>query len=306
MHDSHGVIFLDIRKYEVILKTIEYGNLTKAGEFYGYTQSGVSHMISGVEEELGFRLLNRNRNGVSLTPEGEMILPALREIVRWNENLAQTAADINGLACGRLRAGIFNSVAIHWMPRILKSFQADYPHVSVDLVEGGSEELRDKLSAGEIDLAIMSIQPDFGFDFRLLKTDLFFAVLPHSHPLAKTARFPIEAFNGSEFILIKRGYDDDIYKILADYSLKPDIKFTSNNEQAVVSMVENDMGISILPELILQSYREDIAALPIFPEVSRKLGICAKSFDELSPAGRRFCRYVCEVVSPCKEKPAGD
>lgn len=289
---------MDVKKYEVIIKTVEYGNLTKAGEFFGYTQSGVSHMIKVVEEELGFRVLNRSRSGVSPTPEGERIIPALREIARWNENLVQIIADINGLACGKLRVGVFSSVAIHWLPRIIRNFQADYPHIGIDIIEGGSEDLRDKLSNGEIDLALMSIQPNFGFEAQVLKVDPFFAVLPQKHPLAKKANFPLEEFNGLEFILVKRGYDDDIYKILADYSLKPNIKFTSNNEHAVVSMIESGLGVSILPELIVRSYSEKVSVLPLYPEVSRKLGICVRSFDELSPACRRFCRYVRKTVAP--------
>ncbi|MFR5880435.1 MAG: LysR family transcriptional regulator, partial [Cloacibacillus evryensis] len=88
---------MDIRKYEVIIKAAECGNLTKAGESFGYTQSGVSHMIKSVEEEFGFRIFLRGRDGVSLTPDGERVIPALREIVKWNESLGQTVSAINGL-----------------------------------------------------------------------------------------------------------------------------------------------------------------------------------------------------------------
>ena len=73
---------MDTRKYEVIIKAAECGNLTKAGESFGYTQSGVSHMIKGVEEEFGFRIFMRGRDGVSLTTEGERVLPFLREVER--------------------------------------------------------------------------------------------------------------------------------------------------------------------------------------------------------------------------------
>ncbi|WP_279011435.1 LysR family transcriptional regulator, partial [Synergistes jonesii] len=164
---------MDIRKYEVIIKAAECRNLTKAGEFFGYTQSGVSHMIKVVEEELGFRVLSRSRSGVSLTPEGERIIPVLREIARWNENLVQIAADINGLVCGNLRVGVFSSVAIHWLPRILRDFQADYPHISIDIIEGGSEDMRDKLAnkpaAGHFKKAGVSVKRHLK-EFRLENT----------------------------------------------------------------------------------------------------------------------------------------
>ena len=100
---------MDTRKYEVIIKAAECGNLTKAGESFGYTQSGVSHMIKGVEEEFGFRIFMRGRDGVSLTTEGERVLPFLREIAKWNESLGQTVSAINGLIRGQLRIGSFTS-----------------------------------------------------------------------------------------------------------------------------------------------------------------------------------------------------
>ena len=62
---------MDINKLQIILKVIEHKNLTKAAESLGYTQSGITHVINGIENEIGFRLLRRCRAGVSLTPEGE-------------------------------------------------------------------------------------------------------------------------------------------------------------------------------------------------------------------------------------------
>ena len=63
---------MDARKYEVIIKAAECGNLTRAGEDFGYTQSGVSHMIKAVETEFGFRLFLRGRGGVALTEEAAL------------------------------------------------------------------------------------------------------------------------------------------------------------------------------------------------------------------------------------------
>ena len=71
---------MDFRKYEVFLRTLECGSLTRAGEELGYTQSGVSHMMKSLEEEVGFRLFSRGRAGVELTSEGARIVPIIREL----------------------------------------------------------------------------------------------------------------------------------------------------------------------------------------------------------------------------------
>ena len=132
---------MDARKYEVIIKAAECGNLTRAGEDFGYTQSGVSHMIKAVETEFGFRIFLRGRGGVTLTEEGSRVLPYLREIVKWNERLTQTVSSLSGLITGTLRIGSFSSIAAHWLPQIIKRFQSDYPNIKIEITEGGTDAL---------------------------------------------------------------------------------------------------------------------------------------------------------------------
>ena len=87
---------MDTKKYEVFAKTVELGSLTRAAEELGLTQSGVSHILAAMEEELGFTLLKRSRAGVRLTAEGEQLLPCIREIVRQEGLLRERAASLRG------------------------------------------------------------------------------------------------------------------------------------------------------------------------------------------------------------------
>ncbi|MDO5115045.1 MAG: LysR family transcriptional regulator [Synergistaceae bacterium] len=289
---------MDTRKYEVIIKAAECGNLTRAGEAFGYTQSGVSHMIKGVEDEFGFRIFLRGRSGVSLTPEGARVVPILREIAHWNESLGQTVSAINGLISGVLRIGSFTSIAIHWLPMIIRRFQQDYPNISIDITEGGIHSLESALEEGTVDLTFMSVQPGREFDRIILKKDPFLAILPKGHPMEGEKSFPLEAFNGQDFILVTHGFDYDTNRLLKEYSITPVIKFTSHDDHTVFSMVENGLGLSILPELVMRSYAGRGVALPLEPEVCRELGLCLPSFSEASPACRRFIEYAKKMIAP--------
>lgn len=287
---------MDTRKYEVIIKAAQCGNLTLAGESFGYTQSGVSHMVKGVEEEFGFRIFFRGRDGVKLTADGEEILPLLREITRWNESLGQTVSAINGLIRGTLRIGSFGSIAALWLPKIIGRFQNDYPNIKIDIMEGGIGGLERALDEGAVDLSLMSVQPGRTFDRILLKKDPFLAILPAGHPMTRENRVPLEAFNGEDFILVTHGFDYDTNRILQQYSLTPHIKFTSHDDHTVFSMVENGLGISILPELVMMGYGDRAITRPLEPEVSRDLAICLPSIQEASPACRRFIEYLKKMV----------
>ena len=73
---------MSIQKYEAFLKIVETGSLTKAATALGYTQSGISHMLSALEKEWNITLLSRDRAGVSVTAEGLQLLPFVQNICR--------------------------------------------------------------------------------------------------------------------------------------------------------------------------------------------------------------------------------
>ena len=85
--------------------------MTAAAEQLGYTQSGITRMVHALEEELGFPLLARSKGGVELTENGKLMLPALREIVRADENARQLGAEICGVVTGVLTVGSYYSVS---------------------------------------------------------------------------------------------------------------------------------------------------------------------------------------------------
>ena len=134
---------MNTSKYKVFLKVAELGNITRAAEELNYTQSGVSHAISALEEEFGFPLLIRRRKGVILTPDGERVLPAIQNIVNSTEQLNQIVSAIKGLNAGTIRIGAFTSVAVHWLPGMIKGFQTRYPNVDFRLLPLAQMQHRD-------------------------------------------------------------------------------------------------------------------------------------------------------------------
>ena len=62
---------MDLRKWSVLLAVVDYGSFTKAGEELNYTQSGITHMMKSLEQEVGFPLFNKDHHGVSITKEGK-------------------------------------------------------------------------------------------------------------------------------------------------------------------------------------------------------------------------------------------
>lgn len=66
---------MDLKKYEVLLKVVDRGNINNVSYDLGYTHSGISKMLNSMETELGFQIVKRNNKGITLTPEGEKLMP---------------------------------------------------------------------------------------------------------------------------------------------------------------------------------------------------------------------------------------
>lgn len=90
-----------------IFKVCETGSFSKAAEALNYTQSGISQMMAGLEEELGVQLFARVKRGVSLTDNGARLIPYIQEMVNQKDKLRQAAFNINNKIEGKLRVGSF-------------------------------------------------------------------------------------------------------------------------------------------------------------------------------------------------------
>lgn len=142
---------MDVNRFEVLLNVVESGSFTHAADAMGYTQSAVSHIIGSMEEEYGVKLLTRDRSGVRLTPEGNLLLPYAYKVVSACREFQNKVLDIRRFAAGTIRVGTFTSVAVHWLPSILNSFRALYPAIRFEIKQGNYGEIVDWILKGAID-----------------------------------------------------------------------------------------------------------------------------------------------------------
>ena len=172
-------------KYAMFIKAVDKKSLALAAQELCCTPSAVSHGISALETELGLRLMKRSRGGVELTAEGEHVIGAVRGVLEAMERVQQAAEEARqGL--GRIvRIGAFTSVAVHWLPGMIKSFEQVCPQAQFKLLNGDYHDINTWLEEGSIDIGFVTM-PDYPKNCRgiALKEDRLLAVLPKEHPLA--------------------------------------------------------------------------------------------------------------------------
>ena len=199
-------------KYLAYLKTVEFHSLTKAANLLGYTQPGISHMITSLEQELGFPLLIRAKDGVYPTDEGQQLLYYMRQIVNNETMLKDLANQINGIETGSIRIGVFSSTSTQWVPGLLQKFTALHPNIRVQIIEGTTIELQNLFSENYLDLGLMSDPAPEGFEFIPLMQDPILAIIPQDHPLANEEYISPRELVKYPFIIPQEGADEDIFR----------------------------------------------------------------------------------------------
>ena len=241
-----------ILKYRAFLKTVEYGSFTKAAEILNYSQSGISRMIHDLEQEWDVTLLERNRAGIKLTSDGLKLLPYVKNLCEEYEQLQIQVDQLHGVQSGLIRIGTFSSVATHWLPNMIRAFQKDYPGIDYELLLGDYTEIEEWIAEGRVDCGFLRLPTKPDFETITLAQDRLLAILPEQHPLAGQVKVPIAALCEEPFLLLEKGEKAEVSEIFERNGLCPKVHFTTWDDYAIMSMVENGLGISILPELILK------------------------------------------------------
>ncbi len=283
---------MDTRKYEVFVKIVEVSSLTRAAEELGLTQSGVSHILSAMEEELGFTLLKRNRTGTRLTSEGSALLPYIKEIVLQQQRLQDECDRLRGVTAGEVRIGTFTSVATHWLPGMMKEFQALHPAVEFRLFNGDYHDIDGWLTDGSVDIGFITLPAAGDWECIPLRDDPLLAVLPKGHPLSNQQVCKTAEVAREPFISLLESSDHDARRALDAVGLRPNVRFTTKDDYAIVAMVEQGLGVSIMPELLLRGQSRSIETRPLDPAVSRTLALAIPAGDRVGPAARAFAEFA--------------
>ena len=284
-------------KYKIILSVVELGSLTRAAEKCGVTQSAVSHALHALESEAGFPLIIRNRSGVRLTPEGEKLLPAIRSIVQALDSYHAQTQSLRSSEGGCIRIGAFTSVAVHWLPRIIKEYQAQHPAVDFRMLGGDYHDIAQGFASGSIDVGFVTREMNIpAVETLPLTEDRLLAVLPKDHPLAGQQRIAAAQLASEPFISLMENSNQDARGVLEAAGVQVEVKYTAKDDYAILAMVEAGLGVSIMPELLLEGHSGGIATVEIEGAQKRTIGLAVSAAGAGNPCVEGFARFVQQWV----------
>lgn len=241
--------FRQLRYFLVLAETLHYG---KAADKLFISQSALSQQVKQLEAFMGTRLFDRTNRKVTLNRAGRLFLKEARIIVRQLEKSSERwHSEYEGIQ-GDLKIGFVGSAMQQYLPPILKQFGEDHPGIKLQLEELRNKEQLEALEHETIDVGFMrsnQITPEM--TIKSVFQENFTLVLPEKHALNASNFKDIEQLSDESFILFPNEkspmYYQQILNICAASGFSPRISHRSIHGPTIFKLVENGMGISIVP-----------------------------------------------------------
>lgn len=178
---------IELRHLRYFVAAAEHGSFRKAGAALGRSQAAISCCIVDLEDKIGASLFHRHTWGVSLTYAGERFLDRARKAIRTIDEGVHDVASVGRSENGRVRIGIYSSIASGFLGELLRAYGERHGRVRVELIDGNPGEHVAAIRQFRLDVAFITGTRDWpGCERTPLWTERIFAVLPDHHHL--TAR----------------------------------------------------------------------------------------------------------------------
>lgn len=279
--------------YQVFKTVAEQGSFRKAADLLGLTPSAISHAVSSMETELGFSVLNRSKNGVTLTNYGERLLPYVNAVLNSDESLQQAIAEFNGLKQGKVKVGCFSSVCTNWLPDIIHSFRKEYPGITIEIFQGTYDDVAYWIKNGVVDLGFLSVSSAADIPIEPLYKDPLLCVVPKGmERTGEGEAMGIDEMRDCQFVTQRESTDADIQNFLKENHLNVQSNYHVVDDLSTIAMVAHDFGICLMPEMVMNDIPYEVDYYPVKPEAYRIIGIATLNPEYMAPAVRTFYNRV--------------
>lgn len=247
---------MDVRQLEMFRAVVEEGSFTRAAARLNVSQSAVSRQLQLLEFELGGPLLYRSVKGVTLTPEGELLLRTANRIHRDIREAVWEISETKKLKRGQLRIAGGGTVCQYVLPRLLKRFRAQHADVDFLVKTGSTAAVLQMLRNHQIDLALLTVPivaPDMEVR-RVLQEEMVVISAPR-HPVTRQRTIDARRLSEHPLVLFEPGSNTRMLvdKFFAEQQLPMHIAMETESVEIIKAMVASGLGIALVPYVAIAS-----------------------------------------------------
>jgi LysR family transcriptional regulator, transcription activator of glutamate synthase operon len=247
---------MDVDRLRAFVAVARSRRFVRAAQAVGVSQPSLSRRVQQLEQDVGAKLVVRTPGGVVLTSAGERFLPHAERALASVDAGRTAIEEISGQPHGAVALGSQPTISAYVLPPVLTRFHAHYPEVVLRLREATTEQVEERIAAGEIDLAIMNL-PVRRLELaahKLWQED-YVLVVPAGNRLAGVGRAVALAEAATEPLIVIAGIPSTAAMLAAceERGVQPRIVLEVDNMEAVRRMVERGLGVSLLPRTMAQA-----------------------------------------------------
>lgn len=288
---------IDFLGIEAFLSVAERGSFHGAAERLNLSQAALSHRMKRLEDDLGVRLFTRTTRQVALTPQGLELLPKARAMMEMLTGSYEALRRQGRDKLSTLTIGCLPTIAIYYLPPILKKFAHSFPDLSVHVRDTSAGQIADMVQNGDAEFGITIVSANrWDLDTKALLREPYVLLCPREHPLAQRAQVSWADFEGTPLIRISAQAAN---RMIIDDALGSRREFMTwryevQHIATAASMVIAGVALTVVPRLAIDvAGSPGLKAIPITnPSVARTVGVVTKRGIPLSEPGELLLKLV--------------
>lgn len=301
-----------VRAIRVLCEVGAQGSFSLAARELGMTQSAVSQHVASLERAVGLPLVDRGTRPLELTEAGAVLARHGRAIATHLDDAEQALGELSGRRAGRLRLGSFPTALVSFVPEALARLREQHPDLVLTVVDDHMQGLLPRLETGELDLAVVYVDPvrtevEARLEHTALFDDPYRLLLPTGHPLALRSRLALADLRDEAWVGGRPG--SAWFRILLHAcraaGFEPRTLLTTDDYRAIHAFVAAGLGIGVVPGLASLHPPDGVEVRGLGSGAPvRRVGVARPAGEPVPAPVRAMTEIMREVTRPLSPRRA--
>ncbi len=290
---------MELRVLNYFLMTAREENITKAAKLLHITQPTLSRQLMQLEEELGVTLFERGKHSITLTEDGKLLERRAQEILELAEKTKEEFLQKESSLTGELSVGSGELRSSRFLAQLLASFQKEHPLVRYEIYSGNSDNIKERIEQGTLDLGILVEPVDMSkYEFlRLPEKETWGILVREDSKLAEKEKVTPEDLEDVPLIMTRRAMlQNEIFHWFGSLAEEIEIVAGGNLWYNMVAMVEGGLGVGL--SIDLNCKYENVTFIPLSPGMESRTVLAWKKAQAFSPVTKAFIRHARNFGQP--------
>lgn len=285
---------MNIEELQWFVTLADTEHVTDAAAELGISQPTLSRSLARLEAQVGAPLFDRLNRRLQLNGYGRILLEHARRSIDEMRSATERIAALRDPDTGTVRLAFLHSQAGGFVPELLRRFRAEAPQVQFELFQGAAHEIQERLSSGQVDLAITSPRPA-GHPWRVLYVERLCLAVPRGHRFAGRTRLRLAEAADEPFVALRPGFGMRLLtdELCQEAGISPPVVFEAMEIPTMEGLVAAGFGVAVVPVPRPERAEPGAEYIPLTEATARRqIGLTWSPHRELAPASRRLTEFI--------------